>query len=115
MDDIYMLTDGAILSQIGTHLKALRLKQNITQQHLSCSANVSLSSIKKMEKGEIRSFDALLRVLRTLGKLDVLTPLVEDEQLSPTEYYELVHAAGKKLRKRAAGKVNHANTEESEW
>ena len=31
--------------------------------------DVSLSSIKKIEKGEIRSFDSLLRMLRTLGKL----------------------------------------------
>ena len=52
MDDIYVLTDGAIMSKIGSHLKGVRLKQNITQQSLAESSGVSLSSLKKIEKGE---------------------------------------------------------------
>ena len=103
MDDIYMLADTVILSRIGNRLRATRLKQNITQQSLSEAANVSLSSIKKMEKGEIRSFDSLLRVLRILGKLDILQPLMEEEQLSPSEYYKLVHSIkSRRQRKRAS-------------
>ena len=103
MDDIYMLADAVILSRIGNKLRAVRLKQNITQQSLSEAANVSLSSIKKMEKGEIRSFDSLIRVLRILGKLDILQPLVEEEQLSPNEYYDFVHSMQSTMRKRATG------------
>ena len=49
-----MLTDMAILERIGENLKSARLKQNITQQSLSEAASVSLSSIKKIEKGEHR-------------------------------------------------------------
>jgi transcriptional regulator with XRE-family HTH domain len=112
MDDIYMLPDPIILERIGSHLKQNRLKQNITQQSLAEAAGVSLSSVKNIEKGEIRSFDALLRVLRTLGKLDVLQPLVDEEQMSPSEYYEFVHSLGKHQRKRAAGRLNHKKNEE---
>lgn len=117
MDNIYVLTDGAIMSRIGSHLKGVRLKQNITQQSIAEACGVSLSSLKKIEKGEIGSFDSLLRVLRTLGKLDVLQPLVDDEQLSPSEYYELVQSnATKRQRKRAAGRVNNnKNKDKSEW
>ena len=115
MDDIYRLTDMAILERIGENLKSARLKQNITQQSLSEAANVSLSSIKKIEKGEIRSFDSLLRMLRTLGKLDMLQQLVEEEQLSPSEYYNMVQASKTKQRKRAVGKLKNAKQEESEW
>lgn len=61
MDDIYILSDTAICNRIGNYLKTIRLKQNITQQSLAESADISLSSIKKIEKGEIRSFDTLLR------------------------------------------------------
>lgn len=117
MEDIYMLADRIILEKIGTHLKQNRLKQNITQQSLSGAAGVSLSSLKKIEKGEISSFDSLLRILRILGKLDVLQPLVDEEQMSPNEYYELVHsrAAGHK-RKRAAGQLkSKTNGEEPQW
>lgn len=111
-----MLADSTILHRIGNHLKASRLKQNITQQSLADAAGVSLSSLKKIEKGEIGSFDSLVRVLRTLGKLDVLQPLVDEEQMSPGEYYELVQskAAGKQ-RQRAVGRLKTTNKEESEW
>ena len=97
MDDIYMLADAIILNSAD-------------------AAGVSLSSLKKIEKGEIGSFDSLLRVLRTLGKLDVLQPLVDEEQLSPSEYYNLVQSnTAKHQRQRAAGQLNKTNKEESEW
>lgn len=115
MDNIYMLTDTTILDRIGKHLKHARLKQNITQQSLSEAANVSLSSIKKVEKGDIRSFDSFMRLLRTLGKLDLLQPLIEEEQLSPSEYYDLVHSVKNHQRKRAVGKLSNSNKEDSEW
>lgn len=115
MENVYMLTDVAILGKIGEKLKSVRLKQNITQQSLADAANVSLSTVKKIEKGEIRSFDSLLRLLRTLGKLDVLQPLVEEEQLSPNEYFQLVQSSKTNPRKRAAGKLNEKHQEESEW
>lgn len=103
MEDIYVLSDAMILEKVGSRLKSWRLKQDITQQRLAEDAGVSLSTVKKLEKGEMGSFDAFLRVLRTLGRLDVLSPLVEDEQLSPNEYYKLAQKAGFHRRKRAAG------------
>lgn len=116
MDDIYVLADAMIQQRIGSKLKATRLKQNITQQSLAESAEVSLSTVKKIENGEISSFGSLLRILRILGKLDALQSLIEEEPLSPNEYYNLVHAAQKKARKRAVGRIPHKNKEEEpEW
>lgn len=44
------------------------------------SSPTPLTDLKwKIEKGEIRSFDSLVRVLRILGKLDVLQPLIDNE------------------------------------
>ena len=115
MSDIYVLTDMLICQKIGEKLRAVRLKQNITQQSLAEAANVSLSTVKKIEKGEIRSFDALLRMLRTLGKLEVLQQLVEEEQLSPSEYYNMMQASKANQRKRAVGKLKNTKQEESAW
>ena len=114
MTDIYMLADRTILTKIGEKLKTARLKQNITQQNLADAANVSLSTVKNIEKGEIRSFDSLLRVLRTLGKLEVLQPLVDEEQMSPSEYYEIVHSAGSKRQRQRAGSKPYINNVEKE-
>lgn len=104
-----------IQQRIGDKLKSIRLKQNITQQSLAESADVSLSTVKKMENGTISSFGSLLRVLRILGRLDVFQSLVEEEQLSPNEYYDLVYTAQKKTRKRAVGRINNREKEVSEW
>ena len=115
MDDIYILADNVIQQRIGEKIKKLRLKQNITQKNLSDISNVSLSTIKKVERGEIASFDSLLRILRILGKLDIFQPLIEEEQLSPNEYYELMKSAKKRQRKRAVSKYNKSQMEDSEW
>ena len=114
MDDIYTLSDTQLSKRIGEKLKAIRLKRNITQQSLAEAASISLSSVKKVENGEIGSFDTLLRILRTLGMLESISQLFEEEQLSPSEYYEMVNKAKKQTRTRAVGKLQ-VNKEESEW
>ena len=114
MDSIYSLSDSQIQKKIGEKIKSIRLKQNITQDSLAESASVSRSSVQKIEAGEIKSFDTFLRVLRTLGMLDEIYHLCEEEQLSPSEYYDMVNSANKNKRKRAMGSIN-ANKEESEW
>ena len=114
MNDIYTLSDAQLTKRIGEKLKAIRLKRNITQQSLAEASSISLSSLKKIENGEIGTFDSLLRVLRTLGMLESISALFEEEQLSPSEYYEMVNKAKKHMRKRAVGKLK-VNNEKSEW
>ena len=114
MDDIYTLSDTQLGKRIGEKLKAIRLKRNITQHSLAEASSISLSSVKKVENGEIGTFDTLLRILRTLGMLESISQLFEEEHLSPSEYYEMVNKAKKQTRKRAVGKLK-VNKEESEW
>lgn len=114
MEDIYTLSDVQIQKRIGERIKTIRLRQNITQDSLAESASISRSSVQKAEAGDIKSFDTFLRILRTLGMLDDISRLCEEEQLSPSEYYEMVNSANKNRRKRANGSIN-INKEESEW
>ena len=111
-----MLSDAEITKRISAKLKELRLKQNISRQDMADSSGVSMSSIARMEEGEIKSFESLLRIMRTLGKMDVFLPLLED-QISPNEYYEIVHSARAKQRKRASRSNDNKNNaeEEPEW
>lgn len=87
----------------------------MSQAELADKSGVSISTIKRMEDGEVKNFESLIRVLRTLGKLDIFVPLVEEEQLSPNEYYELANKASKPKRKRASKGYTKENKEESEW
>lgn len=117
-ENIYMLPDGEILRRLGQKIRHLRLRQDFTQASLAEQAQVSLSTLKKIEKGDISYFDSLMRVLRVLGELDVFSPLIKEDEMSPNEYFEFIEASKKKHRKRASGKKTFTprpNTEESEW
>ena len=117
-DNIYMLADGEIRRRIGKKIRNLRLRQNITQMSLAEQSQISVSSVKKIENGEIGSFDSLMRVLRILGELEIFSPLLKEEDMSPNEYLEFVEASKKKQRKRAKSTSNTKtpiNQEESEW
>ena len=115
MENIYMLADAEIISRIAARIKQMRLKQNISQLNLAQSAGLSLSSIIRVEDGNIKSFDTLLRILRTLGELEVFNTLIEEEPMSPNEYFKVVNAAKKTKRKRASKNSQTKNQEESEW
>ena len=115
LDNIYILTDTELCNRIAAKRKAVRLKQNRSQAELASKSGVSFATIKRMEDGEVKNFESLIRGLRTLGKLDIFIPLVEEEQLSPNEYYELANKANKPMRKRASKGYTKENKEESEW
>ena len=117
-ESIYMLPDNEIRRRVGQKIKRLRLRQDFTQASLAEQAQVSLTTLKKIEKGDISYFDSLMRVLRILGELDVFSSLIKEDEMSPNEYFEFIEANKKKQRKRASGnnKTNtQPNTEESEW
>ena len=57
-----MLSDLQLEKRIGGKLKAIRLKRNITQQSLAEASSISLSSLKKIENGEIGTFDCKKQV-----------------------------------------------------
>ena len=115
LDNIYILTDIELCNRIGVKIKTVRLKQNMSQEELADKSGVSISTIKRMEEGEVKTLESLIRILRTLGKLDIFIPLVNEEQLSPNEYYELASKANKLVRKRASKGYKIENKEETEW
>lgn len=116
MDNIYALSDIDIMIHIGENVKRNRLKQEVSQLSLSKRARVSLSTISRIEMGKGCSFENLLRVLRTLGMLDSIAQLTEEEEMSPQEYYHFVNDLKRKQRKRAPKeKLQPKAKEDSEW
>ena len=115
MENIYMLSDTDLIHRIGVKIRECRLKQNISQQNLAQTAGVSLSSVIRMEEGKIKSFDTFVRILRTLGKLEMFDTLISEEPISPNEYYQFVHSIKQSLRKRAAKHNDKKAPEEIVW
>lgn len=111
-----MLSDAEITNKISAKLKELRLKQNISRQDMAVSSGVSVASIARMEDGEIKSFESFLRIVRSLGKIEIFMPMLQEEEISPNEYYKMVQSAKTKQRKRASrSNNNNKEQEDSEW
>jgi len=53
---------------LGSGVRGLRFSQRLTQAELAARANVSLSSLKRLEAGLGSSFSTVIRVARALGR-----------------------------------------------
>jgi len=103
-ENLYFLTDKAIVERMGKKIQEVRLRQNITQQKLAVDAGTSLSTVQKIERGEIGSIMSYIQILRVLRMLDSLYSLIEEEKLSPSQILEAQENAAKYKRKHASKK-----------
>ena len=64
LDNIYILTDTELCSRIAAKIKTVRLRQNMSQAELADKSGVSISTIKRMEDGEVKRQARHLRPAR---------------------------------------------------
>lgn len=88
MNDIYALTDNAILVQIGAKLKGSRIERNLSQKDLAAACGLSAFSISQMENGHNTSLLSLIMVLRALNRLEILEELLRERPMSPVAMSE---------------------------
>lgn len=82
-------SDRAVLNELGARLARTRLEQNVSQQQLAIETGVSKATIERMEAGEPVKSTSLIRVLRALGRLEVLDRLLPEPLPSPIERIKL--------------------------
>jgi transcriptional regulator with XRE-family HTH domain len=108
----YSMSDPAIVTELGSYLKQIRLQQNLTQELLAQKAGLSRSVISEMENGKVAtSLLTIIQVLRALQQLHLLDKWQIAAQISPLQVAKL---SGKE-RLRASGTTPKKNREESEW
>ena len=106
----YSMSDPAIVSQLGTFLRQIRLQQNLTQEQVAEKAGLSRSAISDMENGKtVASLLTTVQVLRALQQLQLLDNWQVTSQVSPLQMAKL---SGKE-RLRASGTTT--KKEDSEW
>lgn len=101
-ENIYLTPDKAIIKEIGKKIAWWRLRQNISQAKLAEDSGISLSSVQKIERGDAVGLLILIKLLRTLRKLEGLEFYTREEDLSPREHYLAMEA--RKNKKHASGK-----------
>lgn len=107
--DFYIMTDTAIMEEVGRRFRELRLRKNVTQEELAERTQTSTTRIKSLEAGKGK-LETMIAVLRELGSLDNLEVFLPDPGISPLQIAEM---QGKK-RQRASGRTE-SESEASEW
>jgi transcriptional regulator with XRE-family HTH domain len=106
-----LLTDEAILAELGGRLAQRRLELQLTQETLAEQAGVSKRTVERIEAGATTQMSTVIRVLRVLELLDRLETLVPEAGPRPMD---LVMLKGK-ARKRASGKRKSADEGPWQW
>lgn len=109
--DWYSMSDPAIISQVGTFLRQIRLQQNLTQELVAKKAGLSRSAISDMENG--RTGTSLLTVIQVLRGLQLLQLFDNWRITSQVSPLQMARLTGKE-RFRASGTITKKK-EESEW
>lgn len=112
MNDPYVLSDRALLKEIGQKVKQLRLGERMSQKVLAGRCGLSEFSISQIENGKNTSVLSLLMVLRALKAMDMLYRFFEEEPMSPIAYAEVMRKSRKPQRIRKSIKQSKS---ESEW
>ena len=96
--DVYTLTDDAIMRQIGSKLKELRIIKGMKQTELSQASGVSVFTISGVENGKSTSLLTIIQILRALENLDYLNQFFQQQEMSPIAYAKLMEKNKRKER-----------------
>lgn len=99
--DWVKMSDMAIVRQLGSYIKQLRLQQSKTQAQLAEMAGLNRWTIGQIENGEAISLISLIQILRALDSLYVLNEFQVSEEISPLEYAKLKKKQKERVRNKA--------------
>lgn len=86
-----LLSDDAVLAELGHRIAEARLALGMTQAQLAQAAGVSKRTVERLEDGASAQLGNLVRCLRALGKLEGLERLLPETPANPIE---LLRSAG---------------------
>ena len=100
-----LMTDEALLQEIGRRIARQRLERNLSQAQLAEQAGISKRTLERLEAGAAATqLSLFLRVLRQLDLLERLDLLLPEPQPSPLALLELQKAGRKRASRRRIAK-----------
>ena len=95
-----IMSDTAVLAEVGQRIQKERLNQNLTQADLAHQAGVSRRALQHIETDGVCTLASLIRILRALAKLDALDSFIPPPGISPVQMARLKGSE----RQRATGR-----------
>jgi transcriptional regulator with XRE-family HTH domain len=101
-----LMTDDAVLAELGRRLAQNRLERNWTQAEMAAEAGLGQATVQRAERGESIQMTSMVKLLRTLGLLGALDAAVPESIVLPIAQLEREQRHGRRRasgRRRAAG------------
>ena len=95
-----LLTDDAVLAELGARIAGRRVELQLTQAAVAEQAGIAKRTLERMEAGHTPQLATLIRVLRVLDAAAGLDSLIPESGARPMD---LLKRKGK-VRKRASGR-----------
>ncbi|MDE2271066.1 MAG: helix-turn-helix domain-containing protein [Xanthomonadaceae bacterium] len=95
-----LLTDDAVLAELGARIAGRRLALGLTQAEVAEQAGIAKRTLERIEAGQTSQLTTLVRVLRVLDAFSGLDGLIPESGPSPMD---LLKGKGK-ARQRASGR-----------
>jgi transcriptional regulator with XRE-family HTH domain len=107
-----LMTDQAILKEIGGRLGRRRVELEFTQAELAEEAGVSKRTVERVEAGESTQTSTLIRILRALQLLEALDAAIPATGPRPMDLLKL---RGKERRRASSKKRREQAGEDWSW
>jgi transcriptional regulator with XRE-family HTH domain len=96
-----LMTDDAVLAELGRRLERHRLQRNRTQAEMAEQAGIGRATLQRLERGDSVQMTSMIKLLRTLGLLSGLDAAVPESIDLPIAQLEREQ---RKVRRRAHSK-----------
>lgn len=106
-----LLTDDAVLLELGGRLAQCRIESGMSQAELAEQAGVSKRTVERVESGATAQTVTLIRLLRALDLLDRMEALVPESGPRPMDLLKLKG----KARQRASRKKADSSGRSWQW
>jgi transcriptional regulator with XRE-family HTH domain len=108
-----LMTDDAVLAELGGRLARHRLERNWTQAEMAAEAGLGQATVQRAERGDSIQMTSMVKLLRTLGLLGALDAAVPESIVLPIAQLEREQ---RHPRRRASGRGRAADApRETPW
>ena len=108
-----LLTDAAVLAELGRRLAQHRLEHNWTQAEMAVAAGLGQATVQRVEAGESVQMTSMIKLLRTLGLLGALDVAVPESITLPIA--QLQREQRRRRRRASGGRGPSATPGERQW
>jgi transcriptional regulator with XRE-family HTH domain len=106
-----ILSDGALLAEIGERIASRRIEFQLTQAQLADQAGVAKRTVERFENGVSTQMSSAIRIFRVLDLIPQLDRMIPEITPTPMDLLK----RNVKVRKRASSPHSDENPEPWSW